>query len=184
METIVLKELAVPEAEVPVGVEGTLWPRNLLTTQTMNSQRGTRLRGRRVGAKARMMSLKEMVNQGDNLFRRRLPRDEGSSRNNNNKPKLMDIIMELTRAWELTIVLRLLKGNVLILVYFWSRRSRTLPSKSTIGTNTTPTGDGLTDSQTLKRLLKPIPSAGSVVTSPEMSRRVYHHDGYISGDFS
>ncbi|XP_035711020.1 protein still life, isoform SIF type 1 isoform X3 [Folsomia candida] len=59
-------------------------------------------------------------------------------------------------------------------------RSRTLPSKSTIGTNTTPTGDGLTDSQTLKRLLKPIPSAGSVVTSPEMSRRVYHHDGYIS----
>lgn len=65
-----------------------------------------------------MMSLKEMVNQGDNLFRRRLPRDEGSSRNNNNKPKLMDIIMELTRAWELTIVLRLLKGNVLILVYF------------------------------------------------------------------
>lgn len=63
---------------------------------------------------------------------------------------------------------------------FISRRSRTLPSKSTIGTNTTPTGDGLTDSQTLKRLLKPIPTTGSVVTSPEMGRRVYHHDGYIS----
>ena len=58
---------------------------------------------------------------------------------------------------------------------------RALASKATIGTNTTPTGDGLTDSQTLKRLLKPIPvSTGSVVTSPEMTRRVYYHDGYIS----
>jgi hypothetical protein len=64
---------------------------------------------------------------------------------------------------------------------FVHRRARTLPSKSSIGTNTTPTGDhSLTDSQTLKRLLKPIPSTGSVVTSPETSRRMYHQDGYIS----
>lgn len=60
------------------------------------------------------------------------------------------------------------------------RRSRTLPGKSTIGTNTTPTGDSLTDSHTLKRLLKPMSTTGSVATSPEMSRRIYHHDGYIS----
>ncbi|CAL8108469.1 unnamed protein product, partial [Orchesella dallaii] len=59
-------------------------------------------------------------------------------------------------------------------------RSRTQSGKSTIGTNTTPTGDGLTDSVTLKRLLKPISTTGSVATSPEMTRRVYHHDGYIS----
>ena len=67
-----------------------------------------------------------------------------------------------------------------ILVLICSR-SRTLPSKTTIGTNTTPTGDTLTDSHTLKRLLKPMgTSAGSVVTSPETCRRGFHHDGYIS----
>ncbi|CAG7718838.1 unnamed protein product [Allacma fusca] len=59
-------------------------------------------------------------------------------------------------------------------------RSRTLPSKSTIGTNTTPTGDSLTDSHMLKRLLKPMGTTGSVATSPELSRRTFHHDGYIS----
>lgn len=52
--------------------------------------------------------------------------------------------------------------------------------RSTKGTNTTPTGDNVMDSHTLKRLLKPIPTTGSVATSPEMSRRVYYHDGYIS----
>lgn len=51
--------------------------------------------------------------------------------------------------------------------------------QATIGTNTTPTGEGLTDSSTLKRLLKPL-STTSVLSSPELSRRAYAGDGYIS----